>query len=572
MKKRILIYSGLLLLGAASFASCTDMLDKEPLDKFTDNPDFWNNEASVEGYANTFYNQFVGYGRPGTGDFYFPSLNDNQAGAEFVNWNYVNVPASDTNWSATWDEIRRSNAMISSMERYASSMDDATKNHWIGVARLMRAYQYWDLVRKFGDCPWVEAAIDVNDALLYAPREDRDQIMDKVLSDLDFAVGNIKVSSTKVGWSRNMALAMKSRICLWEGTFRKYRTAAENGKAADLTGADKFLRECVSASQELMSQYSLCSDYQSIYNSVDLSSNPEIIFFKKYAKDVMGHTLVNYLCTSTEQNGMTKDAFDSYLKLDGTLAGPGEDAGEYKISDNDGDWHVSIKNVLDNHDKRLGQTIDTVLCYAGKGWMRIPLGMAMTSSTGYTFSKFDNVTLEKYYRETNWQNYTAAPLFWLAEIYLNFAEAKAELGEISNTDLNNSINLLKDRAGLPHITITPADLGDNDMGVSPLIFEIRRERRCELMVDNDFRYWDLIRWHQLDKLDTTTNPDIVVGANLNPDPTTDKQVAVTGNGYMDASNDLTRTFEAKHYLYPIPSTQRTLNPQLTQNPGWEAKD
>ena len=193
----------------------------------------------------------------------------------------------------------------------------------------------------------------------------------------------------------------------------------------------------------------------------------------------------------------------------------------------------------------------------------------MTSSTGYSICKFDNLDMEKDYRENNSKNYTWAPLFWLAEVYLNFAEAKAELGTITNDDLNNSINLLKDRAGLPHITTTPADLGDNDMGVSPLIWEIRRERRCELMFDNDFRYWDLIRWHQLDKLDTTKNPEIVQGANVTNDANISEcgRDVVAGN-YLDASNGMTRTYEYKHYLYPIPSGQITLNPDLGQNPGW----
>ena len=146
MKKRTL-YS-LLMIGMLSFSSCNDFLDKEPLDTLTDNPDFWTNEASVDAYANAFYNQFVGYGQSGNGDFYFPTLNDNQAGSGFVNWKYTNSPANNSNWSATWDEIRRSNVMITSLNEYAAGvLDQTTLNHYLGIARLMRAYQYWDLVR-----------------------------------------------------------------------------------------------------------------------------------------------------------------------------------------------------------------------------------------------------------------------------------------------------------------------------------------------------------------------------------------------------------------------------------------
>ena len=172
------------------------------------------------------------------------------------------------------------------------------------------------------------------------------------------------------------------------------------------------------------------------------------------------------------------------------------------------------------------------------------------------------------YRETGGRNYTSCPLFWLAEVYLNYAEAKAELGTITNTDLDNTINKLKDRAGLPHITTAVADMRDayaKAKGTDPLVFEIRRERRCELMFDNDFRYWDLIRWHELDRLDTQKNPNIVRGANLTPDAGNTLDLI---NGYIDASNGMDRVYDPKHYLYPLPTTQFTLNPALEQNPGW----
>lgn len=576
MKKKSLLYS-LLLLGSVSFTGCTDMLEKEPLDTFTDNPLFWNNPSSVEGYANAFYNQFTGYGTSGSGDFYFPSLTDDQVGAGFVNWKYINVPAANSNWSATWDEIRRSNAMIKSLEEKATTMDAATKNHWIGVARMMRAYQYWDLVRKFGDCPWVDHPVDIDDPVLYAAREDRDMIMDKVLEDLIFAVNNIQESTSKTTWSRNMARAMKSHICLWEGTFRKYRSEADHQKAPDLAGAERFLKECVTECEYLMSQYTLSDNYQALYNSVTLTGNPEVIFCKEYRQDVMGHSTINYTCTSTQMNGMSKDAFDSYLFLDGKTKNKtslnNTDVPELKVSANDGQQHLNINNLLAVRDKRLAQQIDTVLCYPGKPWPRIVDGVPMTASTGYSVAKFDNVSLPVSYREIGSKNYTAAPLYWLSVIYLEFAEAKAELadmgkGTITNDDLNNSINKLKERAGLPAITTTVEDMGDNDMNVSPLIFEIRRERRCELMFDNDFRYWDLIRWHQLDKLDTTKNPDIVLGANVAAAPTA--EVELTGDGHINGLDaGFSRTYEYKHYWYPIPSGQISLNKNLTQNPGWE---
>ena len=579
MKNKNYLYGMLLLAGSLVSTGCTDMLDKEPLDKSTNSPVFWNNASSVESYAASFYNLFTGYGNySGTGDFYFRFLSDDQVGASFQQWKYTNAPASNSDWSATYEEIRRANSMIESLESLATEMDETTKNHWIGVARLMRGWQHWDIVRKFGDVVWVDHVPDVNDPVLFAAREDRDAVMDKVLEDLKFACQNIEESSTKQYWSRNMAYALTARICLWEGTFRKYRTQAENGKAPDTEGSTRFLNECVTACEYLMPQYALCDNYQSLYNSTDLSGNSEIIFCKEYAQDQLRHTLINYLTTSTEQSGMSKDAFDAYLFLDGNTAAnttlDNTAIPVKKLSANDNLEHLNIKAMLEVRDKRLAQTIDTILCYQTEdgitGWPRLAGGMNMTSSSGYSVCKYDNVTIPQYYRETGAQNYTWAPLFWLAEVYLNYAEAKAELGTITNDDLNNTINLLKTRAGLPPITTAVADQGDNNMGVSPLIWEIRRERRCELMFDNDFRYWDLIRWHQLDKLDTKNYPDIILGANVSNEPNISK--ATTAEGYINGSiiegTQFERTYHYRHYLYPIPTGQITLNPALGQNPGW----
>ena len=192
----------------------------------------------------------------------------------------------------------------------------------------------------------------------------------------------------------------------------------------------------------------------------------------------------------------------------------------------------------------------------------------MTSVTGYTIGKYDDPA--KYAlinRDQNNKNYSDAPVFWLAPVYLAFAEAKAELGTISQADLNNTINKLQARAGLPDMTTAPAADPANDMGVSNLLWEIRRCRRCELMLDNWSRYWDLIRWHQLDKLDTNKNPDILLGANVGNIP--DLEVDINADGYIQTSKGASRIYEAKHYLYPIPSGQITLNPNLGQNPGWK---
>ncbi|WP_321333649.1 RagB/SusD family nutrient uptake outer membrane protein [uncultured Bacteroides sp.] len=555
------------LLSLVAFTSCDSILDKEPLDTFT-NTNFWTNESNVSGYANEFYEQFTGYGNgSGSGDFYFKTLSDDQAGQSFADWPYLNIPASNATWKNGWIEIRRANIMLEKVADI-SDMNESVKNHWLGVAHLMRAWQYYHLIRMFGDVQWIEKSLDITDeGVLYGAREKRDDVMDKVLDDLNFAVANINDVTSKVTWSCSLANAMKAEICLYEGTFRKYRKAEDGQDAPDTEGANKFLTACKEACSAIMAKsYKLNDSYQGNYNSIDLSGNSEMIFYKAYKQTLLTHSLIDYTCSSTQLSGMSKDAFESYLFTDG------KPLSLTSLNKNDAAplqyGHLSLNDMLSIRDKRLAQTIDTVAFYQGNGFTRFNDGMEMTSSTGYGVAKYDNGSIPTMYRNQTSSNYTHAPLFWLAVIYLNYAEACAELGTITQSDLNNTINLLKDRAGLQHLSVTvgfhdPA----NKENVNDLVWEIRRERRCELMFDNWNRYWDLIRWHQLDRLDSSINPDILRGANVSNDPNC--KADKTGN-YIDGSKGKVRIYNKKYYLYPLPSDQISLNPQLApNNPGWE---
>lgn len=573
MKKiNIIIVSIALLLG-----SCSDFLDKGPLDTFT-NDNFWTSEKNVIGYANTFYEDFLGYGNAGgTGLFYFRTLSDDQAGGTFADWTFQNAPASSTGWRDSWIEVRRANILLENVDKV--NMSDEAKNHWKGVGRLMRAWHYYQLVRAYGDVPWIDKSLDITDeGYLYGTKENRDVVMDKVLEDLNFASQNMYDNASKTTLNRNVAYAMKSEICLFEGTFRKYRKAEDGQSAPDLTGANKFLNETKTASAYLMDKsYALNSSYQGNYNSTNLSTNPEMIFYKAYKQNVLHHSLVAYISSSTQISGMTKDAFESYLFTDGkplaltTL--DKSDAAQMILKTKTvagnvvPDTVLSISKMLAIRDKRLIETLDTALCYVGRGFTRFGTGISMTSSTGYGVGKYDNKSLDNMYRNQTSANFTHAPIFWLSAVCLQYAEACAELGNITQADLDKSINKLKTRAGLPALTVNvgfsdPA----NNMNVSDLIWEVRRERRTELMFDNWTRYWDLIRWHQLDKLDSSQYPDILLGANIVNDPY--NRVVEKAGTYINGTKGKVRTFNKKHYWYPIPSDQISLNDKLTQNPGW----
>ena len=564
--KRIYKYFAV-ALAVTTLASCDDFIEdnRYPLDQQTNSPMYWNNAANVTNQCNTFYNNYYGYGRGDSGGlFYYKTLSDDQAGRSFTNWTYVNAMASMGDWSNPFVEIRRANYIINNVR--TSSLSDVEKRNFEGIARLNRAWQYFDLVRKFGDVQWIGVVVDPADSeVVYAARDDRDVVMDSVLADLNYACANIKAQSGKTAWSKDMANAMKADITLWEGTFCKYRTQADNGKAADAARAEKFLKECVTACEKVMaSGYSIGDDYQATYNSTSLSGSNNIIFFKEYQNNLMYHSLIAYTCSSTQINGMTKDAFDAYLFKDGKpLALTTENKSD--VGEVDADGNYSIAKLLEVRDGRLAKTIDPIVYYQGMSWARSG-AMEMTSSTGYGVSKYDNVDLPLDNRSQTVKNYTCAPIYWLEVVYCNYAEAKAELGTITDADLDKTINKLYARAGLPALK---ANVGfsdpANNWGVSDIIWEVRRCRRCELMFDNWFRYWDLVRWHKLDKLDSQKNPNILLGANMTAAPVDILNVG----GYVDGSHGGVRVYNSKYYLYPIPTDQITLNDKLTQNPGWK---
>lgn len=562
------------IMGLA-LVSCEDVLTKNPLTKFTED-NYWTSETNVELYANYFYNTFAGYGKGASGStFYFPTLNDNQVGRDFVNWKSTAVDASNSIWNDGYAEIRRANIMLSHLDEVGLSAKSKAK--WEGIARLYRAMQHYYIVRSFGDCYWVEKVLTPQDEeVLYGPRTDRDVVMDNVLTDLNFAVANIPATSGRTEINQAVAQAVKSEICLYEGTFCKYRVASDNGKAADANRANNFLKESQSASAAIIanSNYKLNGDYQANYNSMDLDGNPEMIMYKKYLTSVLTHGITDYTTSSTMQLGMSKAAFDAFLFVDGEcLANTECDKNDHAVFTKNGDnWKSDLTAVLAVRDPRLSVDIDPILMYQGTpATPRIGYDggcQETTSSSGYGVRKFDNLNMEWSHRNNANSAYTDAPIYWLANILLNHAEASAELGEGATAIAD--INKLRDRVGMPTIASEASIKADpaNNMGVSNLLWEVRRERRVELMYDNDDRYWSLIRWHQLDKLDTGKYPEIVTGAWVGTNVLATNHPTVDAQGYITTSDKGTRSYDKKQYLRPIPSGQIGYNPQIGQNIGW----
>lgn len=580
----------MMFVAGMSMTGCNDFLDDNrwPLDQQTDTPEYWNNVVNVQAQTNTLYGYYLGYGN-GTSwvnNFYYRSLNDDQcakmesgSGVVFADWNYQYAPETNGVWDDSYVAVRKCNTIVTRLSE--STLGDVVKNNYIGIARLNRAYQYWDLVRSFGDVPLIEGVLDVNSPELYMPRTPRNTVMDYVLEDLNFAVNNITQQSNKLEFSKDMANAMKAQICLFEASYAKYH---QN----DNTRAQKYYNEVITACRALMGSYSLCSDYRSLYNSMwdELQTNPEIIFMKGYIAGTMGHSMIKYLSSNTPICGMTKDAFDAYLFKDGKpKALTSENNSDAAVLDADG--NLCIQSLLDVRDKRLEATIDPYLAFNGNMWKR-DNSDPLSSVTGYTIRKFVNPATSFNENTNDGSNAVCAPIFWLAEIYLNYAEARAELGQFDDADMNATLNKLYARAGLPS-NRTVAELSNmndpaNNMGVSSLLWEIRRCRRCELMFDNYIRYWDLVRWHKLDLLGTNTNPSnaIYLGANVsNAKPDQLKGIQVT-DGYINAAKSSngtsTRNFTEREYFFPVGTKiidlykqyydQKNEDNPLKQNPGW----
>lgn len=566
----------LLLISGLMLTSCSDLLDTEPYDQFTKD-NFFTSEKNVELFANYFYNEFSGYGNGNSyGDFYFNKLNDDQGTTGIQPWTFTAVPASSGSWNSPYTEIRRANTLLEALPGIGE-MTDAAKKNWEGLARLYRGWQHFKLVRAFGDCYWVDKVLDITDAdVLYGPRHSRNTVMDNVLADLNYACQNITMNGdSRVAYNKYVALAIKSRVCLFEGTYSKY-VLGDNNRA------NTYLTEAKNASAEIMNsgKYVLNADFKKNFDQMDLANNKEMIMYKHYVYGVLGHSTVDYTCGSSQVQGITKDAFDSYLFLDGkpkatTTLDKSEGGKIISFDDNSGfgvQDFINMADVMKRRDPRMIAQVDTILQFPGCGYARFG-GAQSTSSTGYGVLLFDTNAMPNTDRQSTTTNSTDAPIFWLAEILLNYAEACAELGSITDNDLNVSINLLRDRVGMPHLTTAVEADPANNMGVSNIIWEIRRERRVELMYCNNDRYYSLQRWNKLELLDTQKHVDQCRGAyvgNLLGTGNIDwNQIDVDADGYINCKNKgAERIYEDKYNLFPIPSGQSNLNPEIGQNPGW----
>ncbi|MEG1725559.1 MAG: RagB/SusD family nutrient uptake outer membrane protein [Anaerovoracaceae bacterium] len=560
-------------------SSCADFLSRPPQSSFTDD-NFWVSEDNVEAFSYGLYNEFYGYGRgSGTyGEFYWQVQGSNTNMLytdDLLNNTFLTLPnsvsASNSKWKEYYEDIRKANLMLARIPNVP--MTDVAKKNWEGVAKFFRANMYFALVTAFGDVPYVDKYMGPDEKDLYVNRTDRKIIIDNIIADLQFAAANITLKKDDA-INNDCANALLARIALFEGSYRKYHKLGES---------DIYFKTAETAANAIITSprgYALSSDYKAKFNSINLKGNPEMIFYKRYEKEILTHSVQNYTHTSTVINGLTKAAVESYACTDGLPIG--QIGSSYK-----GD--KGIDNILANRDKRLLAAIYPELGYRGHLIQKAhpTIKGQLQSTTGYVVSMFDNkengtdVT-------TGGQNHIDAPIYTLSEAYLIYAEAKAELKTLAQDDLDKTINLLRDRAGIARLTLAGENVSANGIAindpkrtatletqtmggvVSPILWEIRRERRAELMTWIMLRYQDILRWGKGEYLDFAKNPDVALGAWIG---NTSKDITVNTDGYILFYPKNSNNFESpKHYLNSIPNNEKLLfsaeGIDLGQNKDW----
>lgn len=591
MNKKIL-YLGLFFAGIV-LTSCDDFLTRDPMDTIADTPEFWNSESNIRtSVYNLYTTYFPGY-RSGwsRADWYaetnIADWTDDNAQQKATFFTKV-APAAKSSSSWSFSDLRSINELINRVN--ASELGDEAKNHWLGVTRLLRAMEYADLVSRFGDVPYYDEALGSTDYdKLYKPREPRVQVMDKVLEDLNFAAGNVRKADGVKGLTINndVARAFASRIMLFEGTWQKYRE--KNNEVAK-----RYLTACKEFASSIMDEnkYRLCDNYKDLTTSVDLAGNPEIIIYRSYVEGVVTHSLMAFQNTEAEINSPSKSLIDTYLTKNGL-----------PINQSGNDMYKGDKWFFDemaDRDPRLSATVDMsglFLTGAADVW----------AISGYFTNRFVNEDLKLQPGGRSSTCITDAPVMKYNEVLMNYIEAAAELASLgaytlTQSDFDKTINVIRDRksTNMPHLTLAGNDLSVNgvvindperDADVPPILWEIRRERRVELVYEG-IRFNDLRRWSKLNYADMKLNEKLNRGAWLDKSRFVEwynskhsKPITVESlkgvsldregtAGYILPITDpsLMRTYQEKDYLYPIPEDEITLyrekGHELKQNPGW----
>ncbi|MCK0136023.1 RagB/SusD family nutrient uptake outer membrane protein [Arenibacter sp. S6351L] len=533
--------------------SCNKELDLFPKDQVSDGS-FWSTPRDFELAANAFYGGLPGFAYPRDTE---SEITFGQGPNELSNGSYL-PPDESGRWNNTYSALRGINFLFLKSEDYQNPEEI---QRWIGEAHFFRAFNYFGLLQQYGGVPIVKEVLDTNSEVLTAPRNSREEVADFIMDDLQKAIEKLpsqsNIPDNELGKiSKEAALAFLSRVALFEGSWAKFHGG--NNATEYLTIAVQAAKTVIDGGQfSLFNAFGIGESYRKLFNEAGEDCS-EVILSRKYVLDINGtHNATRWL----EQNIMnpTRSLIDDYLCTDGL---PIEDSQLFE-------GYSTMASEFENRDPRLMQTVlKPGVEYVGAGaaltvYEKPRLEGALTR-TGYTNYKFLGETEESWAGRAEYDNI----VFRYGEVLLNYAEAKFELEEsISDADLDLSINKLRDRVGMIHLTNSHVDNNGLDMRT-----EIRRERKIELACEG-FRFNDLMRWKTAElEMPMAIKGIKFVGTEYEsvfPEITPGIQFQVDNEGFIVAEPASSRTFDAsKHYLRPLPKKQINLNPNLEQNPNW----
>ena len=440
---------------------CDDFLDKYPHASLSEGT-FWQNESEIEmGLAACYSLLYSQYFSGGTGDagnkVYWDGLTDNAFLGQY--WEIVALTTGSVNpalggvvsgyYSACFSLISRVNILLSNIED--AILDQDVKEKYIAEARFLRAYAYHELILNYGGVPLFEGAASIDDAT--KGRSDKNEIFDFIKKDLIYAIENLPNENYSGHVVKNSARGLLSRVLLYNGDWSE---AAEYAQAVMSSGTS-----------------SLYSDYQSMFLTEGQGDeNTEILFSVKFLAPNLYHSMDLKLGRHFNFN-VLDDLVNDYLTINGL-----------PIKE---DQTYNPDSLWKNRDPRLQQS---VFCREGEPWIYDEINgyryYPEGTATKFLTKKYVNPNIDAGYDTRSDQDVI---LLRYADVLLMYAEAKNELGQFGETEWNETIRLIRERAGFT------ANLALNfPGGIKDELREIiRHERRIELALEG-LRYYDLLRW------------------------------------------------------------------------------
>jgi hypothetical protein len=575
MKK---IFYILILVSGTFLYSCHEgFLERSPLDQISD-PEFWNSQSDLELFLNSFYDSFQGWPASGGGkaptkdegtDLALEGLNAFGGTLTSRMDGVLNVPASGGGWN--WGNIRNINYFLANVDRVQDGGN--MRDHYIGEGHFFRAWFYFEMFKDFGALPIITVPVKAEDeSILYGSRSDRTDVFDFILGDIDLAISYMKnskqLATPGTRLSKDIALMFKARAALYAGTWEKYH---EGSVFAGKTDGTEYIKQAATAAKQIIDDgnFSLVtgdssSVYFKLFNQVNYAGNPEVIFYQHFDR-LVGDSFSNQLWNWPNGYGYTYEASTFYLSNDGL---------PIAISPNFvGDKTLDI--LEKNRDPRLAQTFmvpGDIRRIQGTDTLMFITPDVDNSGTGIESQKFRHIVADP---AIGINNGNVDYIFMrYAEALLIYAEAKAELGTLTQADVDMTINQLRDRVGMPHLILNSITHDPNwpnyGYSLSGALYEIRRERVVELFAEG-FRFDDLTRW----RAHEYWMGERFVGTFATPELKGLSNVPINAEGFFDPfQNRLSGPNGGygfnpeRDYLIPIPTNELTLNKNLTQNPGW----